>query len=175
MSPGVVDRFEYCVITAGWSGSIESHIRFLPNRKKIHYISLEGSGPLLCMECTSPLFYSFYLHTYTRYTLWYFCIFLQFTLPCTDMKWVTLALNPPHNLNNSCCVWWRRTANIGGSGPLLYMAGMSPLFYSFYLHTYTLWCICIFLQFTVLCINMKWVILALNCPHILNNHISCGV
>jgi len=26
--------------------------------------------------------------------------FQQYTLLCTDMKWVTLALNPPHSLNN---------------------------------------------------------------------------
>jgi hypothetical protein len=30
----------------------------------------------------------------------YSCILQQFTLLCTDMKWVTLALNPPHSLNN---------------------------------------------------------------------------
>jgi hypothetical protein len=29
-------------------------------------------------------------------------------------------------------------SSLGGSGPLLCMAGMSPLFHSFYLHTYTL-------------------------------------
>jgi hypothetical protein len=64
------------------------------------YIILLGvSGPLLSMAGMSPLFYSFILHTYIRYTLRYFCIFfLQFTL-------------------------------LGGSGPLVCMAGMSPIFY----------------------------------------------
>ena len=41
---------------------------------------------------------------------------------------------------------------LGGSGPLLRMAGMSPIFNQFYLHTYVmyiLWFFCIFLPFNL--------------------------
>jgi hypothetical protein len=40
---------------------------------------------------------------------------------------------------------------LGGSGPLLCMAGISPIFYSFYLHIYVMyaWYLCIFLPYTL--------------------------
>src|SRR6266436_10342301 len=66
----------------------------------ISKIELGGSGPLLCMAGMSPLFYSFILHTYIRYTLRYFVFSFYNWLYHADMKWVTLTLNPPHSLNN---------------------------------------------------------------------------
>ena len=59
-------------------------------------INLGGVGHCYAWQVWVPHFiYFIYIHTYI-----YSCIFQQFTLLCTDMKWVTLALNPPHSLNN---------------------------------------------------------------------------
>ena len=44
---------------------------------------------------------------------------------------------------------------LGGSGPLLRMAGMSPIFYWFYLHTYVIYILWHFLYFLPFTLNLK--------------------